>query len=220
MITKQTYGTLIERIKKFIENGWPTITFTSTDNEILLYVYEAVGQAIVTASNQGLQIDGIRSLPEGYITEFSFDMSVIPTDVDTNNKIIDLPAPPVSLPLGYSISAPYFTGLGSSSYPLIAIESHTRGYALKLPTPNFGVYYYIQGSKMNLVSPSAADLSSFKLKVPMMSPRSQNGSMDDQLNIPDDQMGPIFDTVTNRLIKKHAQPKDNVNDGIARKSEQ
>jgi len=221
MITSINFGMFTERVKRFLANNWPNTTLDVTSNEILLYMFEAVGSAIVNSSKENFREVGLNLVSEGFITNYSFDTSTLSYDINTGDYYVTLPAPPVNLPLGYSISAPYFSGAQAKSYPLLAIQPFNRGYALKMPTPNYGVYYWVEGSILKIDS-QGADLknSGLTLNVPMQSPRSSTGSDDDVINIPDDQMSNVFDMVVAKLVDRMNRPKDNVNDGSPHYTEQ
>ena len=192
-----TFAILFERIKRRLANNYGSIFDNISNNEISLYLYEALAVAITQQSNAGLGIDGIRAIPEGFLTTYSF--SSFNKDYDRGIWTISLPQPPVNLPLGYSIVSPYFSKNGSTSIPLIAINPYQRGYASKLGKPNYGVYYWVENNIMFLDGDGRDITQLGKLYVPMQSPRSETGDDNDTISLPDDQMSFVFDLVINKL---------------------
>jgi len=214
MITGVTFGVFCERVKRRLSNGWPTIKFNITDNEILLYFYGSAATVIKNTSDAAYRVDGIRSAPEGFLTNYQFLGSAITWDKNSGMYTVPLLAPPVDLPLGYSVKSPYFSGYQSESYPLIAMHSFNRGYAMKLPTPNYGVYYRVTGQTFEMDS-RGYDLvnSNLTLNIPMLSPRSATGNFTDLINMPDEAIEMAFEMVIKELTERQNTPTDRVNDG-------
>jgi hypothetical protein len=212
LITGITWAMAIERVQRRLFNGWQSIAANVTSNEIALYLYEAIAFVICQNSNRNIQIEGVRAIPEGYITTYQF--TSFTKNYTTGNYTITLPQPPVNLPLGYSIVSPYWGGNVSMSYPLIAINPNQRGFYSKLPTPNIGIFYWVENSTMYIDS-KGVDLNTLgTLFVPMQSSRPATGNDSDYINLPDDQMSYVFDMVINKLTQRLSVPQDNFNDGV------
>ncbi len=212
IINQITYKVAAERIERRLFNGWPSIAANITSNEIYLYLYEAVAAVIIQQSNLNIRVDGVRSIPEGFITTYKY--STFSKDYNTGLYYITLQAPPINLPLGYSIISPYFANNSNVSSPLILVSSYQRGYNKLLPTPNFGIYAYVEGSTM-FIDTNGTDITLLgTLYVPMLSARSATGNDTDVINIPDDAMSTVFDIVIQKLTQRLQIPQDNVNDGI------
>jgi len=214
IISSISFGQFVEQIKRHISNGWPDIADNYTDNEILMYVYSSLAVAITTASNNDYNISGIFSTPEGFITSYQFAASTFTRDPLTGYFKVTLPQPPVNLPLGYSIQAPTFVGNQSESYPLMWIETYHRGYAKKLPTPNFGLYGFVQGQTL-FIDSNGQDIThtGLTLNVPMLSPRSATGNDTDIINAPDDALEFVFKDVVDKITGRVARPQVLTNDG-------
>jgi len=209
IINNITFGVFVERVKKFCENNWPDQKLDVTSNEILLYVYEGIGVAIVNAAEKGYQAEGILALPEGFLTVYKLAASSFTQDQNTGIYQVTMPAPPVNLPLGYSISAPFFAGYNSKSYPLIAVNASQVGYFDKIEMPNYGVFYWPEGSIFNMYSPNVNLYESgLTLYLRMLSPRSLTNTDTDTINVPDDQLLVVFDIVCQKLIARMNRPKD------------
>ena len=221
MINQVTFKVFFERVKRRLSNGWPNIKFNITDNEIALYLYGCAATVITQTSDKSYSIDGIRSAPEGFITNYKFTGSQITYSNDNGLYTVTLTAPPVGLPLGYSIKSPYFSGGGAESYPLIAVHSFNRGYALKLPTPNFGVYYRVTGSSFEMET-QGFDLinSGLNLNIPMLTARSATNNYSDVINMSDEAIEMVFDMVIKELTERMNTPTDMVNDGNKQYSQQ
>ena len=209
IINNITFGVFVERIKKFCENNWPDQKLDVTSNEILLYVYEGIGAAIVNAAEKGYQAEEILALPEGFLTTYKLASDTFVRDVNTGIYQVSMPAPPVNLPLGYSISAPFFGGYNAKSYPLIAVNASQVGYFDKIEMPKYGVFYWIEGSTFNMYSPNVNLYESgLTLYLRMLSPRSLTNTDTDTINVPDDQLSVVFDIVCQKLIARMNRPKD------------
>jgi len=214
MITQVTFGVFVERIKRYLSNGWPDIADNYTSNEILLYVYEALATAITTSAKESYKVDGIYSTYEGFITTFSFAASAFTRDAKTGYFKVTLPAPPVGLPLGYSIKAPTFVGDGAESYPLIFLQSFNRANALKMPTPNFGIYCWPENRTLFLYA-NGQNLMALPqtLNVPMLTARGATGSDTDVINAPDDDIEMAFKIVIDNITGRVDRPKTLTNAG-------
>ena len=214
MITTITYGKFVEQIKRFVSNGWPDIADNYTDNEILMYIYQMTAAEIVIASTNNMKYTGFFSTPEGFITNYDFPANLFNKDANTGYYYVTLPEPPVNLPIGYSIQSPVFVGLGSESFPLIWVQTFQRGYATKLPLPNYGVFCFVQNNTLFLDTQQQSLFNSgLTLRVPMLSSRSTTGADTDLMNVSDDQQAAIFDMVVDKLTGRINRPQVLTNDG-------
>lgn len=204
MITGITFGVLIERVKRYLSNGWPDIADNYTSNEIMLYIYGALADTLAKSSSMSFTLNGIYNTPEGTLTDFSFPASGFTRDPNTGYFKVTLPAPPINIPLGYSIKAPTFVGNASESYPVIWLEAYNRSVSLKMPTPNFGIYSWVK-NRILFLSAEGQNLmtSGLTLSIPMMTARSVSGLDTDLINAPDEMIELAFemtiDTITGRV---------------------
>lgn len=212
LINSITWAVAAERIKRRLYNGWPSIAENTTPNEIYLYLYEAIATVITQKSERGLAVEGIRAIPEGFITTYSF--TNFTKDQIRGYYTVTLQQPPVGLPLGYSIISPYFATVGQVSYPLIAIHPFQRGYYDKLPSPNFGVYYFVENSTFFMDFKGQDTSIVGTLYIPMLSPRGATGQDTDVINIPDEAMSMVFDMVVQKLTQRLEVISDTINDGV------
>lgn len=218
MIKEITYKVFTEQIQRRLQNDYPSGEFTVTSNEILLYIFQALGQAITNAANQYYSVEGLAATPEAFITTYKFPASSLKKDYDTGRYVLVLPHPPLNVLYGYSIMSPYFAGSGAKSFPLIKINGYQKGFALQLSSPSYGIYYEVEGAQMLLTS-EHLDLinSGLKLFVPMLSPRGQSDN--DTINASDETLAVVFDAVVARLSQRMGTPKDASNDGANKKTE-
>lgn len=220
MIKNVTYKAFIEQIQRRLQNDFPSHEFTVTDNEIGLYIYQALATVITNLANQSYAMEGLMVVPEGFISRFKFPASTFKRDADTGEYNVTLPHPPINLPLGYSIMSPFLAGAGTKSVSLIAINSFQKGYALKFAHPDYGVFYEVEGSNMILTSEDFDLINSgLSLFVPMLSPRGKTGSDTDTINASDETLAMVFDAVVARLSQRVATPRDADNDGANKKTE-
>jgi hypothetical protein len=221
IVNSITFGVFVERIRKYLSNGWPDISDALTDNEVLTYVYDAIAAAIVKSAETKFNIDGIYPSQDGFITTYSFPSSTLNFDEDAQYYWLLLPHPPVNLPLGVSIKSPFIAGMGRKSFPLIAMHAYQKGYNFELPTPNYGGFYEVEAGVMNIYVDNINLLTKpWTIKVPMLSPRSKTGSDDDVINIPDDTLSLAFDMVTQKLTNRLNRPHTAANTGEPRFTEQ
>lgn len=218
MIKQITYGVFAELVQRRLQNDFPNSDFTVTENEIFLYTYPAIAQVITAQAGQYYAVEGIFPDLNSFNLTYKFDLSTALTkDVDTGDYYLTLPQVPVGLPEGVSIKSPTIIGSGKRSYPLIYISGNSRNYALKMPTPSFGGYWYYEASKLVIITPENLLTIGKKLSVTMIASRGQNTT--DVMNLSDEAFAAVFDLVINKLTQRIMQPKDLVNDGVDKKTD-
>jgi hypothetical protein len=201
---------LIERLKKHMSDDFPSSEFGSSDEEVLLYIDQALAFNLVGQAYTAAKIEGNLAVADAYYTTF-----ILPTlqqDSITREWYTTLPQPPLSLPIGYSITNGYFAdsanGKGTNVFWVKAKAAPYRDY---MPKP-FGVMAKIEGTKVILESSNGSYLLNQNFYVTMASTRSS--SLDDVLNLPDDAIEPIFNNVVMKLKDRMQIPKDIVLDDI------
>src|ERR1700749_596197 len=104
----------IQRVQNHMRNGWPGSDATLTDNIVLLYIDQALAYTVVGQVYANAKVEGTLVTPEGWLT--TYNLTNIQQDSNTGDWYVTLPQPPVSLPLGYSITNAYFaqTAYGKS----------------------------------------------------------------------------------------------------------
>jgi hypothetical protein len=218
MIKTVTYGAFAELVERRLANDFASSEFTVTENEIFLYLYPAIAQVITAQAAQYYAVEGIYPDLNSFNLTYKFDLSTALTkDNDSGDYYLTLPQVPVGLPEGVAIKSPTLIGSGKRSYPLIYISANTRNFALKMPTPAFGGYWYYEGSKLVIITSENLITSGKKLSVTMIASRGQNTA--DAMNLSDEAFSSVFDIVINKLTQRIMQPRDLQNDGVDKKTD-
>jgi hypothetical protein len=212
MASLQTYSkkSFVERIKRDLHNGIPDSDFSISDNEILFHVDQAIAYAMVGSVYNLAKLEGTLTVPEAYISRFSI------TDLSKNEVTGEwyatLPQPPISLPLGYSITDVFFAKEAyGRSEPVMPLEAKVVSYRDMLPKPK-GVTYYVQGSTIYLKDSEGSPLRGLTLYVEMVKTRTV--SWTEEISLPDDAIQNVYVSVMDALRKRIINPQDNVQDGL------
>lgn len=205
--TKQS---LIERIKRHIADGWPTSSFSASNNEILLLIDQAAAFNLIGQVYAGAKVEGNLIVPEGWLT--TYNVSTPLQDTPSGYWYCTLPQPPVSLPLGYSINRVYIAQRGDGqSMDFLPIEAKRVGYRKWLPMPPGG-RYWVDGSKLWLASNDGSSLNEYNFYVNMIKTRTE--TLTETLNMPDDAIEVVFQNVVAKLVQRMQLPKDIVQDDL------
>lgn len=211
MALTYSWAQFIERIKKHISSGFPNDDFNITDNELLLYIneamsYGAVGQVWNNAKNLGEM-----QVPEGYIVKFQLDS--LTQDSVTGKWVTTLPQPPLSLPLGYSVNRIYPAAAGDGQgRDVIFLKSKRVGRRIDMPL-QFGVYGEFQNKNVILWASDGSSLGNYTFYAEMPSTRAVN--LTDAMPLPDDAAKMLFDMVVLRIKDRMQIPQDIVQDDLA-----
>ena len=205
-----TWQILIARIRKHVSNGYPNDAFATTDNEIYFYISQSMAQQIKNSAYENAKVEGVLVIPEAYL--ITYQITGILQNIFTKAWYVTLPQPPLSLPLGYSITRVYFpsqaNGQGQDAFP---IKAKRIGYRMNMPKPT-GVNYWVEGSTLWLQSYNNAPLNGITVFVQM--PATRQTDLTQNMNIPDDVVENIFNDVVIQLIKRYQMPKDVINDDL------
>ncbi len=202
---------LIQRIRQHIANDWPDADFSTSENEVLLYIDQALAPTLIGQVYAGAKVEGNICVPDGYMTTYL--LPALAQDGITREWYTTLPQPPISLPLGYSLDLAYF-----------ANNINGRGIQVHLIRPNrvmirrnlprqFGVDGWVEGSKFVLQASDGGSLFNQNLYVRMAKTRTEN--IDEVLQMPDDSIDNIFTNVINKLIQRMQLPKDIISDDLS-----
>jgi hypothetical protein len=208
----QTFSIRIfcERIKKDLNNGLADTDFTISDNEIIFHIDQARAATLVGNVYGLAKVEGVLTTPEAYLTTYL--VSDLRKNDATGEWYADLPQPPVSLPLGYSITDVYisqsYDGDKSIVFP---IESKRVGYRKFMPAMP-GIRYHIKGLTIFLQTSNGGSLLRKNLYVTMAKARTID--RDEELNWPDDQTDAIYNMVMDKLKKRITNPQDVIQDGL------
>jgi len=210
-VVAYTKRSLIQRIRKHISNGYANDDFSTSDREIMLYIDEALAYNAVGQVYAGAKVMGTIDVPEGYLTTY-----LLPTlvqDSVTNAWYATLPQPPVSLPLGYSITRAYFASGGNGiSQDILPIKAKRAAYRNNMPRPAGAEYRVVNGDKIYITANDGTPLYNIPVYVEMLNTRTSN--MNETLNLPDDAIEGIFINVVQKLAQRYGMPKDIVKDDI------
>lgn len=205
-----TKKSLIERIKKHIADGFPSNEFTTTDNEVLLYIDQAAAFNLIGQVYGNAKIEGSLATPEAYLT--TYELPALLQDSVSGYWYTTLPQPPVNLPLGYSINRVFFGSDGTGqSRECLPIKAKRVGYRVNLPMPE-GARYWVENSRIWVAASDGQALSNQTLFTQMAKTRTE--SITETLALPDDAIEAIFNSVVGKLIQRMQLPKDVIVDGI------
>jgi len=201
---------LIERIAKHMSDGFPNDSFAPTSNEINLYIDQAIAFAIVGKAYENAKIEGVLAVPEAF--EVTYNLGILSQNDITNEWYATLPQPPLSLPLGYSIADVYFAsatmGRSESAFPIRNKRVPYRNY---MPKPA-GISYRVENSILWVSANNGQSLSGATCYVQM--PVNRSANLTDPMNMPDDIIMSIFDTVIKELSQRYQLPKDIIKDDL------
>lgn len=201
---------LIQRIQRHMNNGFPDTDFKTSANEILLYIDSALAFSIVGKAYEGAKVEGALVAPEAFYLTSSLPTLV--QDQTTGYWTTTLPQPPLTLPLGYSISRMYFASTADGvSQSIMPIKSKRVSYRMNMPLPS-GVRYWIEGSKVFLQANEGQSLLGQNVYATMLSSRTND--VNDTMNVADDVLEAIFNTVVGKIKDRMAIPTDIVKDNL------
>lgn len=210
MAIAYTKQQLIQRIRQHMANAFPNSSFSSSENEVLLYIDEALATTIIGKTYEGAKVEGVLVVPEAFYVTSA--LPALAQDSVTGYWYTTLPQPPLSLPLGYSISRVYF---GSSVYgvsqSINPIEAKRVSYRMNMPLPT-GARYWVEGSKINIMASGGESLLGQTVYVTMASSRTDD--VTDTMNVSDDSLEIIFTKVTSRLKDRLQLPQDIISDNL------
>lgn len=191
-------------------DDFPSAEFGAAEEEVLLYIDQALAFNLVGQAYNLAKIEGNLAVPDAFYTTFL--LPALQQDTITREWYTTLPQPPISLPIGYSITNGYFAdsanGKGTNVFWVKAKAAPFRDY---MPKP-FGVMAKIEGVKVILESSNGSSLLNQNFYVTMASTRSS--SLDDVLGIPDDAIEGIFNNVVMKLKDRMQIPKDIILDDL------
>lgn len=210
MALTYSWQQLIERVKRHVNNDFPGDDFTISDNEILLYINEAMSFGLVGQVWNNAKVLGFMEVPDAYILQF--ELAALSRDSVSGYWYTTLPQPPLSLPLGYSINRiyPAAGGYGQGN-DVIMIKAKRVGRRKDMPM-QFGVRGWVTGSKLWLAASDGSSLGGNTFYVEMPSTRAASKS--DTINLPDDAVELIFTKVVARIKERMMIPQDIVEDQL------
>jgi len=210
MALSYSWGQFIERLGRHINNNFPTAEFSVSDNEMLLYINEAMSFGLVGQVWNGAKVTGVMEVPDAYMA--TFQLAALTQDSVTRNWYSTMPQPPLSLPLGYSVNRVYFANTtDGEGIDCLPIKAKRVGYRKNMPMP-FGVRYWVEGKKIWLAASDGSSLLGQDCYIQMPSTRAT--AITDAINLPDDAQKMIFDLVVARLKERLQLPQDIIKDDL------
>jgi hypothetical protein len=199
---------LIQALRRHINNGWPTTSYPVTANELTLYIDRAIAFNIVGKAWESAKLTGVMEVPEAFL--ITYQLLNITQDPISGYWLSTLPQPPVSLPLGYSITRVYPAnsqyGEGNDFLP---VKAKRTAYRQHLPVPPGG-HYKVENGTVYLKSNDNSPLLGIPFYVVM--PTSRTSDITQNMNLPDDIIITIWDSVIAQLTNRLGTPIDIVTD--------
>ncbi len=201
---------LSERIRIHMANNYPDSDASLTDNQVILHIDQALAANLVGQMYAAAKLEGTLVVPEAYIS--TYNLTNLLQDGNTGYWYVTLPQPPVSLPLGYSITNAYFaqTAYGQGD-PILPIESKRVAYRRFMAMPT-GTRYWVQEDKMWLQASNNQPLLNQNLYVEMIKTRTTDPL--EVMNLPDDAIEGIFNNVVIKLKDRMGIPQDTIQDNL------
>lgn len=199
----------IERIKKHVANGFPHTEFNITDNEILLYIDEAIPATLKGQMYENAKVTGVIDIPEAYLVTYALD-TLLQSNV-TGEYYGILPQTPMELPTGYDITDVYFSVNGARAQSCFPVTAKRNTYRRFMPKPT-GVFYRVEGSTIYFQTIDGYPLTQQNAYVQM--PISRTSDKTTMMNLPDGAIEPIFTKVVARILQRLGIPQDIIKDGL------
>lgn len=201
---------LVQRLRQDLANDFPDSEFEISEREVLLHLDQALAFSIVGQVWNNAKVTGSLDIPEGYLTTYA--LSALVQNTITGEWYATLPQPPVSLPLGYSITRVYFASTENGvSQEILPIKAKRTGYRRFMPRPA-GAEYKVNGSIIYVTANDGSPLSDVSLYVEMINTRTE--SMTEMLNMPDDAIEMVYNGAYTKLVQRYKMPKDVIEDQI------
>lgn len=149
-------------------------------------------------------------LPEAYLV--TLQLAALTEDPNTGYWFTTLPQPPVSLPLGYSINRVYSAGPGNQgNQDFFMIKANRWGRRTNMPLPG-GIRCTVDG--LTLVCAASDNQPLLNVPVFVNMPTTRGTDITAPMNLPDDAIESIFNSVVAQLTKRYQEPKDVINDDL------
>lgn len=205
-----TWRQFCQRLERHINNNFPDQQFSVSENEMLLYINEAMSAGVIGQVYAGAKVLGVLEMPDAYILRF--ELAALTQDAPTKYWTTTLPQPPLSLPLGYSINRIYpansTNGVGKD---VALIKPKRVGRRMNMPL-QFGIRGWVTGNTLWLAASNGASLLNETFYVEMPSTRAVN--LTDSMPLPDDAAEMIFTKVITRLKDRLQLPQDIIKDDL------
>jgi len=201
---------LVQRLRQDLTNDFPDSEFPISEREVLLHIDQALAFNAVGQIYNNAKVLGTLEVPEGYLTRYA--LATLVQDPITSEWYATLPQPPVSLPLGYSITRAYFANSQNGiSQEILPIKAKRAAYRNNMPRPA-GAEYKVDNSIIYITANDGTPLFDFPVYVEMLNTRTS--SMTETLMLPDDAIEGIYNLAYQKLVQRYKMPKDVIEDNI------
>jgi hypothetical protein len=199
-----TKAQMIELIQRDVNNGLPFDDAQITDNEISLWLGQAVASVMEQRYKESAEMESITYMNDFYYA--TFKNRVVSKDTDTGYYYLCLPQVPLGLPRGIAISGVYFKSAeGQLTETVIQVAPQEIDIMRSLPMPKNKIYGWAEGELFYMMS--YKNIKDLKGVVRMVT--SKFGDSDD---IPDNIGVAAADLVIRRLRARTGM-QDISNDG-------
>lgn len=208
MAIAYTKKMMVERLQRHVANNFPSDDSSLTDNLVLLYIDQALAANIVGQVFGLAKLEGNIAMPEAYVS--TWNISDLAQNPNTGDWYGTLPQPPISLPLGVSVTDIYFaqTAYGKAQ-PVFMIKNKRVSLRRFMPLPS-GVRAWIEGQTIFLVAHDGSSLQGQNLYVKMA--KSRTTDVNEPMLLPDDAIDAIFNSVVKQIVQRFAMPEDTIKD--------
>lgn len=156
------------------------------------------------------KIEGAMAVPEAYFT--TFKLPAVTQDDATLFWITTLPQPPMSLPLGYSISRVYPKKTGAGVLDDIHLIKNKRvGRRMSMPMQP-GIRGWVEGITLTLAAHDNRPLGDLDWYTQMTTARTSD--INAVMTMPEDDIEAVFMGVVKMLAQRYGFPQDIVLDGL------
>jgi hypothetical protein len=200
----------IQRLRQDLANDFPDSEFEVSEKEVLLHIDQALAFSIPGMVYNNAKVTGSMDVPEGFLTTYTIGALI--QDQSTSEWYAALPQPPISLPLGYSITRVYFASAENGvSQDILPIKTKRAAFRRFMPRPG-GAEYKINGSKIYVTDNEGSPLYDMSLYVEMVNTRTE--SITETLNMPDDAIEMVYNSAYAKLVQRYKMPKDVIVDQV------
>jgi hypothetical protein len=205
-----TRRTLIEQIRRLYYGGTPSDDATLTENEVNLYINQAIAYIAKVNYTDAIKLDGVETVSDAFYATFK-NLSMT-KDNDTGYWYVTLPHAPLGLSRGYGISTVTFPvvtgGLAKAPTP---ISPRELDFIDQVKMPPSKVFYWAEGNKLWFKSPYYNLNGKFPI-VRMVS--AENSDITSEVNVPGEYISDIINWILNQLKVRKGMPEDTTNDGL------
>lgn len=146
-----TRAQLVELIQRDINNGLPFDDAQITDNEVSLWLGQAIATVMEEKYKKDAEMESITYMNDMYYA--TFKNRTVSKDTDTGYYYLTLPQVPLGLPRGIAIAGVYFkSGEGQLTDTVIQIAPQEIDIMRVLPMPKNKIYGWTEGSTFYMTS--------------------------------------------------------------------